>query len=47
MRLREDRFIRKTVSKTKIERDSGSGGGGSGHHMSAGGRSHGGAGHSR
>ena len=47
IRLREDRFIRKTVSKTKIERDSGSGGGGSGHHRSAGGHSHGGAGHSR
>ena len=46
MRLREDRYIRKSVTKTKIQTDSGSGGGG-GHHTSAGGVSHGGAGHSR
>lgn len=47
IRLQEDRFIRKSVSKTKISSDSGSGGGGSGHHRSAGGRSHGGGGHRR
>ena len=48
LRVKEDRFIRKSVSKVKIDRDSGGSGGGShGHHMSAGGRSHGGAGHSR
>ena len=46
MRLREDRYIRKSVTKTKIQTESGSGGG-SGHHRSAGGVSHGGAGHSR
>ena len=46
VRLRKDRYIRKSVTKTKIQTDSGSGGGG-GHHTSAGGVSHGGAGHSR
>ena len=46
IRLQEDRFIRKSVSKTKMSSDSGSGGG-SGHHRSSGGRSHGGGGHRR
>ena len=45
MKNQSDVFLRKTVSKTKIETSSGSGG--SGGHMSAGGHSHGGGGHSR
>lgn len=45
LRHREDRFINKTVTKTKIETSSSSGGGG--HHTSSGGHSHGGGGHSR
>lgn len=45
MKNTSDVFLRKTVSKTKIESNSGSGG--SGGHSSAGGHSHGGGGHSR
>ena len=45
LRKKEDRFIRKSVSKVKINTDSGSGGGG--RHTSAGGSSFGGGGHSR
>lgn len=50
---REDTFLRKSVSKVKIETESsgsrgGGGGGGSyGHHTSSGGHSHGGGGHRR
>lgn len=44
---REDIFLRKSVSKVKIESSSGGGGGGGGHHVSGGGGSHGGGGHSR
>lgn len=48
MKRKEDIFLRKTVSKRHIERNSGSGGGGGGgHHVSSGGVSHGGGGHSR
>jgi len=49
-KVNENRFIRKTVTKRHIDRDSGSGGrsgGGGGHHTSAGGHSHGGGGRSR
>ncbi len=52
-KVREDRFIRKTVTKRKIDRDSGGGGGsrssggGAGHHTSSSGHSHGGGGRSR
>ena len=47
--IREDRFIRKSVTKTRIETSSGGpgGGGGGGGHISGGGGSHGGGGHSR
>ncbi len=47
--IREDRFIRKSVTKTRIETSSSSGGshGGGGGHISGGGGSHGGGGHSR
>lgn len=46
---REDIFLRRSVSKRKIETNSGNGGGGGGggHHVSSGGVSHGGGGHSR
>jgi len=44
IRRKQDTFIRKSVSKVKIETSSG---GGSGGHMSSGGHSHGGGGHSR
>lgn len=52
MKSRRDDFLRKTVSKVKIETESSSGsrssGGGSyGHHTSSGGHSHGGGGHRR
>ncbi len=43
MTRREDRFIRKSVTKRKIETNSGGGGGG----FSGGGGGHGGGGHSR
>lgn len=45
-RVSQDRFLRKTVTRRKIERSSGSGGGGGGSHGGGGG-SHGGGGHSR
>lgn len=49
LRLKEDQFLTKTIKKRKIERDndtdSSSGRGGS--HVSAGGHTHGGGGHSR
>ena len=45
MKVKEDLFINKTVTKRKIESSSGSGGGGGGH--STGGSSFGGGGHSR
>ncbi len=45
LRWKEDRFIRKSVSKVKINTDSNSSGGG--RHTSAGGSSFGGGGHSR
>ena len=48
--VREDRFIRKTVTKRHIERNSDSSGGsrgGGGGHVSSGGHSHGGGGRSR
>jgi len=45
LKKRADLFLRKTVSKRKIETNSGSGG--SGGHISSGGFSHGGGGHSR
>ncbi len=49
IRLREDRFIRTSVSKTRIQTSSssGGGGGGGGSHRSAGGSSFGGGGHRR
>ena len=50
IRLKEDRFIRKSLSKAKIQTSSGSGGGsrgGGGSHRSAGGSSFGGGGHRR
>ncbi len=49
IRLKEDRFLRKSVSKTKIETSSssGGGGGGGGSHRSSGGSSFGGGGHRR
>ena len=43
-RVKEDRFLRKTVVTRKIQTNSGGGGGRSG---GGGGRSHGGGGHSR
>ena len=49
-KVNENRFIRKTVTKRHIDRDSGGGGrsgGGGGHHISSGGHSHGGGGRSR
>ena len=46
LKRKEDRFINKTVTKTKIESSSSSSGGG-GHHRSSGGHSHGGGGHRR
>ncbi|MCR5799817.1 MAG: TPM domain-containing protein [Lachnospiraceae bacterium] len=45
IKRKQDTFIRKSVTKVKIE--SSSGGGGSGGHTSSGGFSHGGGGHSR
>lgn len=45
MRLREDRFLRKSVSKVRMQSSSSSGGGGG--HRSAGGSSFGGGGHRR
>jgi len=46
--VKEDRFIRKTVTKHyNPPQSSGGGGGGGGHHVSGGGGSHGGGGHSR
>ncbi len=50
MRHKEDLFIRKSVTKRKIETSSGGGSGssgGGGHHTSSSGASHGGGGHSR
>ena len=49
IRLREDRFIRTSVTKTRIQSDSssGGGGGGGGSHRSSGGSSFGGGGHRR
>lgn len=49
-KVKEDRYLRKTVTQRHIDRSSGSGGGhsgGGGHHTSSGGHSHGGGGHSR
>lgn len=46
IRERQDIFITKTVTRRKIETNSGSSGGGGGH-ISAGGHTHGGGGHSR
>ena len=46
-RVREDRFIRKTVTQRKIETSSGGSHGGGGHSGGGGGGSHGGGGHSR
>lgn len=46
IRVREDQFITKTVTRRKIETNSGGGGRGGGH-VSAGGHSHGGGGRSR
>lgn len=46
--VRDDIFLRKSVSKVKIAtQSSGGGGGGGGHHISGGGGSHGGGGRSR
>lgn len=45
-RVSEDRFLRKTVTKHKIQTSSGGGGGGGGSHGGGGGH-HGGGGHSR
>ena len=49
LKVQRDDFLRKTVSKVKIETDSSrsSGGGSYGHHSSSGGYSHGGGGHRR
>lgn len=51
MKRQEDIFLRRSVSKRRIETNngngSGGGGGGGGHHVSSGGVSHGGGGHSR
>ena len=48
LKRREDIFLRKTVTKRHIERNTGSGGGGGGgHHTSSRGVSHGGGGHRR
>lgn len=48
LKVKRDDFIRKNVTKVKIETDSSrSGGGGYGHHVSSGGHSHGGSGHRR
>ena len=47
VKRKEDRFINKTVTKTKIESESSSGGGGGGSHTSSSGASHGGGGSSR
>lgn len=47
-RVREDRFLRKSVTQHRIQTSSGgSGGGGEGSHSGGGGGSHGGGGHSR
>ncbi len=46
-RVREDRFLRKSVMRHKIQTSSGSGGSGGGHSGGGGGGSHGGGGHSR
>ncbi len=46
-RVSEDRFLRKTVTKRKIETSSGGGGGGGGRSHGGGGGHHGGGGHSR
>lgn len=45
--VREDTFLRKTVTKVYNPPSSSGGGGGGGHHSSGGGGSHGGGGHSR
>lgn len=49
LKRKEDIFMRKTVTRRRIQRDNGGsgGGGGGGHHVSSGGVSHGGGGHSR
>lgn len=48
MNRREDIFLRRSVTRRKIQTDNPKGGGGGGgHHMSSGGVSHGGGGHSR
>ena len=49
LKRQEDIFLRKTVTKRHIERNTGSGGGGGGggHHTSSRGVSHGGGGHRR
>ena len=47
LRRREDIFLRKTVTKRRIETNGGGGRGGGGHHVSSGGVSHGGGGHRR
>ncbi len=51
-KVKEDRFLRRSVTKRHIDRSSGGGGGGrsgggGGHHTSSGGHSHGGGGRSR
>ncbi len=46
-RVSQDRFLRKTVTKRKIQTSSGGGGGGGGHSHGGGGGHHGGGGHSR
>lgn len=46
-RVSQDRFLRKTVTKRKIETSSGGGSGGGGHSHGGGGGHHGGGGHSR
>lgn len=46
-RVSEDRFLRKTVTRRKIESNSGGGGSGGGHSHGGGGGHHGGGGHSR
>ena len=46
-RVSEDRFLRRTVTRHKIESHRGTGGGGGGHSHGGGGGHHGGGGHSR
>lgn len=46
-RVSQDRFLRKTVTKRKIQTNSGGGGGSGGHSHGGGGGHHGGGGHSR